>query len=90
MRRVPHLSFHELPTIQPTRPEPEEHRKWVPYTGDGLEVDENLTQMSNARIIHLAMCSLFKILHESLYSLHVPESLLRSQDVLKIYTQYLA
>ena len=90
MRRVPHLSFHELPTLQPTRPEPEEHHKWVPYTGDGLEVNGNLTQISNSRTIHLAMCSLFEIQHESLYALHVPARLLRSQDVLKIYTRYLA
>ncbi|KAG0649229.1 Nitrogen assimilation transcription factor nit-4 [Hyphodiscus hymeniophilus] len=90
MRRVPHLSLHELPTIHPTRPEPEEHRQWLPHTGDGIEVDERLTQMSHARTIHLAMCSLFEILHKSLYVLHIPARLLHSQDVLKIYTRYLA
>jgi len=90
MRRVPHLSLHELPTVYPVRPEPEELREWLPYTGDGVPIDENLTQMSNTRTIHIAMCSLSEILRGSLYVLHVPVRLLNARDVLHIYTRYLA
>ena len=88
--RVPHVSRNGVPRISPVIPEREELIKWIPYTSDGTSADRSLLQVSNVRSVYAAICQLIELVHDSLYLLYVPGRLLNSQDILNIYTRYLA
>jgi hypothetical protein len=87
---IPYVSCIGIEIPQPECLEIEEQIEWVPYVGRGTPVDTNLAQKSNVQSTYRALCSLFEIIHSSLYVLYSSGRPLSSRDIVRIYTEYLS
>jgi hypothetical protein len=89
MRRLLCVSHRRVIARIPAIIEEYEEAKRGPYTGEATLVNGNLQQRGNIRSVYSILVELSKIIHESLYLLHVPRQPHSRKDAFRIYEQYL-
>jgi hypothetical protein len=88
--RIPHLSQNGFRAAKPTIFETEEEADWFPYTDQKVLYNNTQQQECNTKSVYTTLCNLFEVVHSSHYVLYKPGKVLGSQEILDVYTTYLA
>ncbi|RDW56823.1 hypothetical protein BP5796_12890 [Coleophoma crateriformis] len=86
---LPHLSQRIALPKKPSIIKHVEDALWIPYTDDGLPMDQHFDQPSNIRSVYKIFCELAEIVHDTLYTLYSPGHEVSSGALLGLYNRYI-